>query len=742
MVPISERSRNDFAPERSLKDSLLSWARAALITAPLVGCVATPDGSLRDDPGIVFKDRENPERRFEPPLGFVLTGLDYHDGALSPIFSPAIADLPPLSEKEISLLRALVSPNSAFRFCALVDLRDCYLPNLEPAIIHILLNERDDELVGRASRLLKEKATEAALEILCREITLVRGVDLERSLDILREHPGDMVIQAVFRAIRTSGFGEKEGRDEGMSLGKTLVSMSPMGEHLVRGLLTDPEPTMQMAAAVSLATRRDEGALPILLRFSTGDDVSLRREALTALSAYPQRPEVLVPLAQALKEPDFAFGALYALKDIGYPALAVLEPYASVEFFKASGIERQGRNPYLPGLSYGEIVVAICRAHELRPPLAVIDGEAILKRITETGIRKLIDDLDHDQLRPGASEGFLALGARAHPYLAGLLPRGNARQLLLSYPTEILATEFTTFLEPSNLSLLSRDACAILAQSVRRPSNTGARQSALEIVLKTYPEAPWLRHLVSSVWREDCDYEWTRAALRTVEPAPAVCAIATEVDAAIDLGINVPLRWSRENLGEIIRNRTALDFDGRPIATMVYAEADYNGAFGEHNPTVELLRKSGYCVMYYDESTDLGVIRALKEAVTRKNSTTIEPAALIILGAHSTKTEMVFGRSLEEPARISMTDKSLFADAAVRETLRDQGQIVLIACSAGEGREKEKNIANLFRELFPHAKQKGIWTTEVPDNIGGFSLDPASNELLDVRFFRGRVYRP
>ena len=420
----------------------------------------------------------------------------------------------------------------------------------------------------------------------------------------------------------------------------------------------------------------------------------------------------------------------------------MLEPYANVDFFKASGVERQGHNPYLPGLSYGEVVVALVRCHELRPPNAALDSDGVIKKIVDHGVRKLIEDLDYDQLRPGACEGFQALGERVHPYLAGLVNRAPARQLLLSYPTEVLAIEFAPFLTPTTFSAVALDACAVLAQSVRRPSASEARQTALEAVLKTYPEAPWLRHLVSSVWREDCDHAWARAALRSGEPSTTICDITAEIDAATALGIDIPLRWSRENLAEIIKNRSALEFDGRPIATMIYAEADYNGAFGEHNSTVELLRQSGYCVMYFDESTDLGVLRALKDAVTRKNAKTIEPAALIILGAHSSKTEMVFGRSLTDDARVSTADKSLCENAAITGTLRENGQIVLIACSAGEGREKEENIANLFRELFPQAKPNGIWSTEIPDNIGGVVLDPLTRELSNVRFLRGRVYRP
>jgi hypothetical protein len=546
----------------------------------------------------------------------------------------------------------------------------------------------------------------------------------------------------MYQAIRSSGFGEKEGRDEGMVLGKTLVTLSPLGDSLIRELLADRESTMQMAAAVSLASLGDKAALPTLLRYSLGDDFNLRREAIAALGEYPNHPEVLPPLERALKETDFSYSALAALKQIGHPALEVLTPYADPDYFKAAGVERQGSNPYLPGISYGEIVSAVTRCHGLRPSAASPQNGELLDRIAARGARKLIEDLDSEQLRPGAHEGFLALGDRVHPYLPVLLTKRSGRQLLTAYPVSTLAFEFAPVLANDIVSPLTMDACAVIAQGIRRPSSAAARTSALEGILTMYPEAPWLRHLVGSVWREDCDAVWTRAAISAAAPSASICEIHDEIAAAAALGIDIPLRWTRENLAEIVKNRTAADFDGRPIAAVVYAEADYNGAFGEHNGAIETLIKNGYCVMYYDESTDIGVIRALKAAVTRRDSAKLQPAEIIVLGAHSSRTDMVFGRSTDEHAKLSLDDKELAAQELVSHTLRDQGQIVLIACSAGEGRERGENIANMVRELFPHAKERGIWSTEVPDNIGGITLDPQTRELTDIRFLRGRIYRP
>jgi hypothetical protein len=734
------KSSVESAP-RAVTDTLVSWARAGLLALPLSGCAGLAHDSIHARESVVSLAQDTPEQRFTPPAGLTLVGIDYRDGLVIPRFSPTTSATEPFSPAEIERLHQLLSPDAALRCLALNEITTNYQPRLEPALIGMLLHEHEGALAKRATEILRQRCGSQGIGILCDEIQRVRGQDLERCLEILSQNPSNEIAQAFLRAIRTSEFGEKEARDESMILGKTLVTMAPFGYPLIRELLTDKEPSMRLAAAVSLASISDTEALPVLLHFSSSQDFNYRLEALAALSKYPNHPEILLPLEKALTERDFASTALFTLTEVGSPAFRVLVPYADPEYFRVTNVERLGRNPYLPGISYGEVVAALVRCHDLQTIDASNRPHYLFDKIGDIGVRKLMDDLEHEQLRPGAQEGFLALGESVHRYIPALLMKTSAKPLLLAYPVETLALELAPYLQNDALSSLTIEACALLSEGIRRPIKASARGEALQTVIDLYPNALWLRHLLGLVWQEDCDGEWVCEVLVTRATNAWACSIVEEINAALTVGIDVPLRWSRDNLAEIIRNRTATEFDGRPIATMIYAEADYNGAFGAHNPIVEALTRHGYCVMYYDESTDLGVVRALKDSVTRPGSTSIQPAALIIFGAHSSRTEMVFGRKSSAEAKITPEDQALITRELGDYTLGHNGQVILIACSAGEGREKSENIANMMRQIFTHAKEGGIWSTEIPDNVRSVTFDATTKELIDVQFIRGRIYR-
>jgi hypothetical protein len=146
--------------------------------------------------------------------------------------------------------------------------------------------------------------------------------------------------------------------------------------------------------------------------------------------------------------------------------------------------------------------------------------------------------------------------------------------------------------------------------------------------------------------------------------------------------------------------------------------------------------------MYFEASTDLEVLQAMQQAIARPSESRTQPGALLILAAHSSRTEMNFGRTDHPSAKVECNDLDLFVQNKAADTLRPYTQAVLIACSAGEGRDTKENIANMFRAIFPTMKERGIWTSEVPDNVRGLTFDPASLELSDVLFHYGRIYRP
>jgi hypothetical protein len=415
-----------------------------------------------------------------------------------------------------------------------------------------------------------------------------------------------------------------------------------------------------------------------------------------------------------------------------------------VGFFEASGIERQGPNPYLPGISYGEIVEAICWCHAAGGDYSAGNFQiydTAINTILTQGFTKLVSDLSYPQLRRGAIEAILALGTKAEHFIPELISRASAREVLLTFPTTKLLEACEQFLSGPAVSPMAIESCLIISERIRANHRTEDKEKDLSFVIEQYPEAPWLRYILGQVWRESADSEWVRTVLCQNPDSQVLAEIRTEVEQADLFAIDLPLRWSSANLAEILRNREMRVLDERPVAILVYPEADHNGAFGMHNPMLETLTQAGYRVMLYDEAGRRGVMHALKSAGSIPQLMTPKEAELIVLAAHSSKTEMTFGLGGAAESKVTVADLDLLLQSEASRALKPGGQVILIACSTGAGRESADNIANMWRKVFSQAKRDGIWSSEVPDNIRGIELCE-NGELLNVLFMKGPVYRP
>lgn len=731
------------SPDDRCASSGSGWLQAALLALPLSGCLSSADRGDTAPAAIHRPEHEPPTTSsdFSPSADQTPDGIINLNGLVAPLLGPEGVEAAPLSIAEARVLTLLLSDQWADRYAGLNQLSDRYLPRLEP-VLRGFLDDRNDSLIAsRAVTLLALRGSEENLEALRGELATAAGLRLKRCVDVLRLHPTEPTLAAMKVGIRTGGFGEQEGRDTEMVIGKALATMAPEGGEFLRGLLVDPDPRMQVAGAVSLAHIHDHAALPVLLRYAFGEDSIVRRRALSALPEFRDRSAVLVPLEQALAEPAVAPIALTALQQIGAPALPVVAPYLNVAHFEASGCERGERKYDLAGVTYGAIVqVALDCAGALSRPvptsgLPAPQGAAL----TLVGIPKLIRDLETPGRRDDANEALRALGGDVHPYIPSLVTNIHARELLLTYPPAVLYTHCSMVLSGSEDTAHVRSACHLIGETIRAAHTTETRQRQLQEIVAAAPEAFWIRDLIGFVWLEATDRGWVTAALQAVPTSTSAQTILAEASAAALVGIDVPFRWSSAHLAEIIRNRAALSFDERPIAALVYAESDHNGAFGQHNVIVEQLIRQGYCVRYYDVRSDRGALEAIQAAVTVPGTTEIKPAAVIILAAHSTRTEMIFGHGGDAASVLSLDDQSALRRGWIAETLEPGGQIILIACSAGEGRAEQGNIANMFRQLFVHAG--AIWSSEVPDNLRKLVFDEAG-KISDVDFRHKRVYRP
>jgi len=224
---------------------------------------------------------------------------------------------------------------------------------------------------------------------------------------------------------------------------------------------------------------------------------------------------------------------------------------------------------------------------------------------------------------------------------------------------------------------------------------------------------------------------------------PKLTAWADDLIRAKTLGIEYPLRFRPQDLHHIIETRRsdAPATEGEPQALVVLPRSDHNRAFYGVAQVIESLRERGYRVVLHEASNEDDVAAALR------SQNRYGPSDFIILGAHGTKEMMSFGGA--DPARgiidderlaLDLSDRAQFKNDEIRGALKEGGHVMLLSCSTGEGGERAKNMANMMREIFPHAAEDGISAPPIPVRAGSpleFDKDGKPVQLKEpwIRFY-------
>lgn len=445
----------------------------------------------------------------------------------------------------------------------------------------------------------------------------------------------------------------------------------------LRVLLTDKDADVRHRAALALGRMGDRAALPILRSLLANPRSSLRVDAGMALLNYGRQEAELVA-THALKVPELARRATEKLLGEKSPLIGVF-------------LRRHIRDGVIAGLEKREG-----------------DALRVMERAALLGDRGALDDL-----------------------------------LLVASDNSVRSSVRYVKMDDRVLSLkLTASEC--LAR-LERPADVAAAADAL-------------RRSVSGADRRHCV-----VGLR-------------EIVRSRRLGLELIDRFDPETRAEILRNREAAKPDGRPLAVLVYPKTDYNGAFTGHSAHVRALMKAGYRVMLYEAGSVQEATDALHDAAALGTKRQ-QRAALIFLAGHGTGTSMDFGFGSPEDRHRDMRLASddprstrrkgermgarlgspylLTAHVDVLKenldsrVLADGGQVVLISCSTGAGRKWERpadpthrdarvpnNIANLMREVFPHAAARGIWSPTVPTNLQQLLFDERGR-LKEARYRSG-----
>ncbi len=208
------------------------------------------------------------------------------------------------------------------------------------------------------------------------------------------------------------------------------------------------------------------------------------------------------------------------------------------------------------------------------------------------------------------------------------------------------------------------------------------------------------------------------------------------------LGIDHPERFDTSDYVEIIRNRYSVSSEGtrnmleqifgveffagtesdeRPVCVIIFPESDPNGAFLQDAPTISALT-TGYRVIYYDIKTDYEFAQSLREA-TLDNG---QQAELCIIGGHGNRYALQFGDYSwigdREAAYMDMfLDRNLID--STRECISDGGNVVLLACSTGEGTDGRAGVGNLAEFAHTIWPQAGVYAPTAPAAYVRFELD-------------------
>lgn len=213
--------------------------------------------------------------------------------------------------------------------------------------------------------------------------------------------------------------------------------------------------------------------------------------------------------------------------------------------------------------------------------------------------------------------------------------------------------------------------------------------------------------------------------------------------AARELGLEFVHRIPPQHRMEVIQNRHNLKPDGRPLAVLVMARGDHNGAFYLSDEIFEGLMTHNHRVVYYEAENDRDLVKCLK-AGTGLGTANEQKAQVLVFGGHGSQSSLHLER-YERPQKknqgmLEPDDEEMLKRSGVSATLADGGQIVLDSCSNGKGCEtadgkegRPLNMANFMRRIFPQAKEKGIWSAQESYGPIEFKFND-DNELIEVEY--------
>lgn len=161
--------------------------------------------------------------------------------------------------------------------------------------------------------------------------------------------------------------------------------------------------------------------------------------------------------------------------------------------------------------------------------------------------------------------------------------------------------------------------------------------------------------------------------------------------------------------------------DTRPVALLLYNKDDWNGAFAGR--VIDDIAADGrFHVVYREIDSDDDVESALQE---------FGPVHTLVLAGHGSKTSLQLGHADSEGMGnyVDTDDYDRCDEELERKFFIPGGQILLYACSNGEGGSEDDNLHRTMTWTFPHVS---VYSSPLPSNIRELSFDADKHLKIEL----------
>ncbi|MDD5669106.1 MAG: hypothetical protein PHE58_03630, partial [Candidatus Omnitrophica bacterium] len=187
-------------------------------------------------------------------------------------------------------------------------------------------------------------------------------------------------------------------------------------------------------------------------------------------------------------------------------------------------------------------------------------------------------------------------------------------------------------------------------------------------------------------------------------------------------------RFYDHDFKEIVKNRIMDTPDKRPLAILVFAQYDNNGAISNKSDIISSVISNGYRVMYYKADTDADAINSVKSAA-QVGTSREQRANFIWFEGHGNLRSIRWGNGSGGSDYFNAADYNNMKQMG--PSLEDGGTVVVSACNGARRLDYDGTLCESMAELIADA----FW--QQAGHV--YATDQESISLNHLEFYNGRV---